>query len=112
MNKILVIVLLTTLSCLAISCTKEYHPYAGTFYDEQGVKYELRTDSTTLITYSDSVTYESTWMISKSEDGKYEYANIEFAGNQYYFYLMDEVLYRSERELRHRIHGSKVKYIE
>lgn len=112
MNKILVISLLSVFLCLLASCTKEYHPYVGTFYDEQGVKYELRSDSTTLITYSDSITYESTWMVSKSEDGKYEYANIEFAGNQYYFYLMNETLYRSERELRHQIYGSKVKYID
>ena len=41
-----------------------------------------------------------------------EYANIEFGGYQEYYYLKDEKLYRSEREMRHDALGTKVKYQE
>jgi len=87
----------------------ESHPFAGTFYTETGIRFELHEDSTTLITFSDSVTYESTWKACKSDDNL-EYANIEFAGNQEFYYLRKGKLYRSEREMRHETMGVEVKY--
>ena len=55
--------------------------------------------------------YEGTWKSCKAED-HLEYANIEFGGYQEYYYLKDEKLYRSEREMRHDALGTKVKYQE
>lgn len=89
--------------------SSESHSYTGTFITEDGVRFELRADSTTYITFSDSVTYEGTWKACKAEDNL-EYANIEFAGYQEYYYLKDEKLYRSEREMRHDALGTKVIY--
>lgn len=83
--------------------------YAGTFITEDGAKFELRADSTTLIIFADSVTYEGTWRAVKADDNL-EYANIEFGGYQEYFYLKDGNLYRSEREMRHNTFGTKVEY--
>ena len=91
--------------------TESTHSFAGTFITENGVRFELRADSTTLITFSDSVKYEGTWKSCKAED-HLEYANIEFGGYQEYYYLKDEKLYRSEREMRHDALGTKVKYQE
>lgn len=85
------------------------HSFAGTFFTEDGARFELRPDSTTLITFSDSVTYEGTWK-SRISDDNLEYANIEFGGYQEYFYLKDGKLYRSEREMRHNTFGTDVKY--
>lgn len=108
------LVLATFLSVL-FSCTQNKavrSSYVGTFVDEFGVKYELHSDSTTLITFNDSVTYNSTWSFNRSEDGSTEFVNLEFAGNQRYFYLKDGKLYRSERELRHDAYGTKIKYLD
>ena len=89
-------------SCTNTNSTESTHSFAGTFITENGVRFELRADSTTLITFSDSVKYED----------HLEYANIEFGGYQEYYYLKDEKLYRSEREMRHDALGTKVKYQE
>ena len=52
--------------------------------------------------------YESSWKIMK--DGNGEYANIEFNGDQSYYYLKNGKIYRSHMEMdRDRI-GSKVTY--
>lgn len=91
------------------SAESTHSSYAGTFFTEDGVKFELRADSTTFITFSDSVTYEGTWKPCKAEDNL-EYANIEFGGYQEYYYLKDGKLYRSEREMRHDALGTKVNY--
>ncbi|MDL2212878.1 hypothetical protein LJC21_01210 [Bacteroides sp. OttesenSCG-928-E20] len=87
------------------------HPFAGTFVTADGFIFELRADSTTHITFSDSVTYSGTWKSRKAEDGL-EYANIEFGGIQEFFYLWKEKLYRSEREMRHNVFGTTVTYRE
>lgn len=91
--------------------TESVHSFPGTFITENGMRFELRTDSTTLISFSESVTYEGTWKPCKDIDGM-EYANIEFGGNQEYYYLKDEKLYRSAREMYHDAFGTKVKYVE
>ncbi len=46
----------------------------------------------------------------RQKDENLEYANIEFAGNQEYYYLRNGKLYRSEREMRHDTMGVEVKY--
>ncbi len=91
------------------SSNEKSHPFVGTFITETGIQFELREDSTSLIIFSDSLTYESTWEPCKSTDN-WEYANIEFAGNQKYYYLRNGKLYRSEREMRHDAMGVKVRY--
>lgn len=73
-------------SCTNTNSTESTHSFAGTFITENGVRFELRADSTTLITFSDSVKYEGTWKSCKAED-HLEYANIEFGGYQEYYYL-------------------------
>ena len=98
-------------SCTNTNSTESTHSFAGTFITENGVRFELRADSTTLITFSDSVKYEGTWKSCKAED-HLEYANIEFGGYQEYYYLKDEKLYRSESEMRNDALGTKVKYQE
>lgn len=108
--------MLTIASVFFYSCTnttgrESVTSFAGTFMTENGVRFELRTDSTTLITFSDSVKYEGTWNPCMAED-HLEYANIEFGGYREYYYLKDGKLYRSEREMRHDAFGTKVKYIE
>lgn len=89
--------------------TKALHPFAGTFITETGVKFELLADSSTIITFPDSMVYRGIWKSCKGED-HVEYANIEFGGYQEYYYLKDERLYRSEREMRHDVLGTEVKY--
>lgn len=84
------------------------HPYEGTFITENGVKFELRSDSTTLITFSNSITYEGVWSSYKGENE--EYANIEFGGYPQYYYLKDGKVYRSKREMRHDAFGEKITY--
>lgn len=90
--------------------SSEPHPFAGAFTTPEGFQFELRADSTTYITFSDSVTYEGTWKIRKDDKDSSEFANIEFAGIQEFYYLKDGKLYRSEREMRHDAFGTKVTY--
>lgn len=100
--------------CFLYACgskAKSIHSFVGVFTTENGVKFELRADSTTLITFSDSVMYEGTWKFCKTED-HWEYANIEFGGYQEYYYLNNGKLYYSEREMRHDVLGTKVKFRE
>lgn len=105
----LVIVVLGLGVFTACSESNAPHPFAGTFLTENGIRFELKADSTTFIQFNDSVTYESTWMINRSGDNL-EYATIEFAGYPTYYFLKDGKLYRSEREMRHDALGIKVKY--
>lgn len=87
------------------------HGYAGIFHTEDSIRFELREDSVALIVFPNQVTYESSWSINSS-DASYEFVNIEFAGNRSYYFLKGDMLYRSEREMRHRIVGSRVYYKE
>lgn len=90
----------------------DFQSYVGTFEDENGVRYELRADSTTLLTFSDSITYEGTWKMSESKNGQLKFANIEFGGYQRYFYVMNGKIYHSEREMRHDVYGSKLRKVD
>ena len=88
--------------CVLVACT-------GTFFTEEGVRFELKADSTTLIQFNDSLTYEGTWQVCKSADNL-EYATIEFAGYPAYYFLKDGKLYRSEREMRNDVLGRRINY--
>ena len=79
------------------------------FFTEEGVRFELKADSTTLIQFNDSLTYEGTWQVCKSADNL-EYATIEFAGYPAYYFLKDGKLYRSEREMRNDVLGRRINY--
>lgn len=76
--------------CVLVACTgkSSSHPFGGTFFTEEGVRFELKADSTTLIQFNDSLTYEGTWQVCKSADNL-EYATIEFAGYPAYYFLKD-----------------------
>lgn len=106
-----ILAMVSVFLCSCGSNEKPTHSFCGTFVTADGVKFELRADSTTLITFSDSVTYEGTWKSCKTED-HWEYANIEFGGCQEYYYLNEGKLYRSEREMCHNVLGTEVKYQE
>ena len=97
--------------CVLVACTgkSSSHPFGGTFFTEEGVRFELKADSTTLIQFNDSLTYEGTWQVSKSADNL-EYATIEFAGYPAYYFLKDGKLYRSEREMRNDVLGRRINY--
>ena len=115
MKRFICFPLLVVTLYLLSSCTGQtehtFQSYVGVFEDEQGVLYELKADSTTLLTFPDSITYEGTWSMNTSEDGKWSYINIEFGGNLKYYYVMNGKIYRSERELRHDAFGSKLKKV-
>ncbi len=97
--------------CVLVACTgkSSSHPFGGTFFTEEGVRFELKADSTTLIRFNDSLTYEGTWQVCKSADNL-EYATIEFAGYPAYYFLKDGKLYRSEREMRNDVLGRRINY--
>lgn len=97
--------------CVLVACTgkSSSHPFGGTFFTEEGVRFELKADSTTLIQFNDSLTYERTWQVCKSADNL-EYATIEFAGYPAYYFLKDGKLYRSEREMRNDVLGRRINY--
>ena len=104
---IFVVIITVITSCKQNNTIRE--DYVGTFITENGTKFTLRADSTANIIFSDSLTYDATWKSVVSSDN-WKFANIEFAGYQRYFYLHDGKLYRSEREMRHNVHGEKVNY--
>lgn len=83
------------------------HPYAGTFTIGNGISFELKSDSTAVIHFDD-VVYDSSWKIVKEND--VEFVNIEFNGDQSYYYLKDGKLYRSRMEMDRDRLGSEVTY--
>jgi hypothetical protein len=111
MKKILfVLIVLASLTCL-FSCKKSVstHPFQGSFVTETGIKFSLRTDSTTLIQYDDSSSYEGTWSVHKQGD-TLVYATIEFAGYYNYYYLRNGKLYRNERSMMRQTLGEELEY--
>lgn len=112
MKRILfVLTLLVSLACLSSCQKKEAHPFQGRFVTETGIKFDLRTDSTTMIQYDDSSSYEGTWRAHNQGD-TLKFATIEFAGYFNYYYLRNERLYRDERNMLRQALGEEVKYIE
>lgn len=109
-----IIIGMLVVTALLVSCAggeSSKHDFAGTFITPNGIRFELRADSTALITLSDTMTYESSWKTGKDRNGE-TYANIEFTGNLEYYYLKDGKLYRSVREMNHDALGEKVKYLK
>lgn len=112
MKRILfVLTLLVSLACLSSCQKKTAHPFQGRFVTETGIKFDLRTDSTTMIQYDDSSSYEGTWRAHNQGDTLI-FATIEFAGYFNYYYLRNERLYRDERNMLRQALGEEVKYIE
>ena len=99
MKKILFILTVSvSLICIS-SCKKSAatHPFPGKFVTETGIQFDLRADSTTLIQYDDSSSYEGTWKVYNQGD-TLKYATIEFAGYFNYYYLRNGKLYRNEHK--------------
>lgn len=96
---------------IGCSGNEKSHEFAGTFITANGIRFELHPDSTSLITFNDSLTYESSWKTGKDRKGE-AYASIEFAGYSNYYYLKNGKLYRSVREMNHDVLGEAVKYLE
>lgn len=102
------LILLVIFLLFGCSHSDRHDSYDGTFVTKNGIKFQLRADSTATISFNDTLTYESTWKVVK--DSKGEYVNIEFGGYPTYYYLQNNKLYRSIREMRHDAHGESVKY--
>lgn len=84
-------------------------PFDGTFTTEYGMKFQLNPDSTTLLTFDDTITYEGKWTIRHKAD--IEYANIELAGNINHYYFKNGKLYRNEQQMMEDVNGMKVSYL-
>ena len=103
--------------CVLVACTgkSSSHPFGGTFFTEEGVRFELKADSTTLIQFNDSLTYEGTWQVSGLPDRHEPTIELVVAdiGAQMawtYYFLKDGKLYRSEREMRNDVLGRRINY--
>lgn len=108
------ICVVTIFSCTLFSCgdhNKGVHSFDGTFNTATGVKFELKPDSTTFIQFNDSLTYEGTWSMHHTEANE-EYANIEFAGSSHYYYLKNNKIYYSERDMRNEKRGATIEYLK
>ena len=108
LKALLVICTLVLFSCGGGSSSSPKHPYAGTFTTQDRIKFELKNDSTALISFPNGKTYDSTWKIVKNDDQ--EWVNIEFLGNQEYFYLQENNIYHSRRDMDHKHLPNKVTY--
>lgn len=94
--------------CGCSNSSKTNHAYAGKFMTEDSIRFELNGDSTTLLIFPDGTTYNSKWKIV--ENGDDEWVNIEFAGNQAYYYLKNGKIYRSRRQMDNDSMGLTVTY--
>ena len=111
MKKILFILTVSvSLICIS-SCKKSAatHPFPGKFVTETGIQFDLRADSTTLIQYDDSSSYEGTWKVYNQGD-TLKYATIEFAGYFNYYYLRNGKLYRNEHNMIRQALGEAIEY--
>lgn len=86
------------------------HPYEGTFITKYGMKFRLDSDSTTLLLFNDSISYQGVWKVRHKEG--MEYVNIEFSGDYNYYYLKDGKLYRKEQQMQNEVNGIDVTYID
>ena len=103
MKKILFILTVSVSLICFSSCKKSAatHPFPG--------KFNLRSDSTTLIQYDDSSSYEGTWKVYNQGD-TLKYATIEFAGYFNYYYLRNGKLYRNEHNMIRQALGEEIEY--
>lgn len=100
MQKHYLFIIASFIFALFVACgpSAKQHSFDGVFFTESGIRFELKPDSTTLILFQDSTTYEGTWTISHTADNQ-EYANIEFGGYPKYYYLKDSKLYYEEEDM-------------
>lgn len=113
MKKLFAFTLLTTILVILASCNehkKASHPFDGTFITAHGIRFNLRPDSTSTITFNDSITYNGKWTIRHTDS--LEYANIEFDSYINYYYLKDGKIYRSEENMKGDTRGVAVEYQE
>ena len=70
MKRILYISIISLGTAYLSSCKnpKAAHPFHGKFVTETGIRFDLRADSTTLIQYDDSSSYEGTWKVYNQGD--------------------------------------------
>ncbi|WP_178795934.1 hypothetical protein [Bacteroidaceae bacterium] len=100
--------------CIFFSCggnNKGTRSFDGTFYTETGAKFELKPDSTYIVQFNDSLNYEGSWSVHRTETNG-EYVNIEFAGYLQYYYLKNNKLYYSERDMKNDKLGISITYTE
>lgn len=111
MKRILYILIISLGTTCLSSCKnpKVVHPFQGKFVTETGIRFDLRADSTTLIQYDDSTSYEGTWKVC-NQGGTLKYATIEFAGYFNYYYLHNDKLYRNEHNMICQALGEEVEY--
>ena len=111
MKRILYISIISLGTASLSSCKnpKAAHPFHGKFVTETGIRFDLRADSTTLIQYDDSSSYEGTWKVYNQGD-TLKYATIEFAGYFNYYYLRNGKLYRNEHNMKRQVLGEEIKY--
>ena len=97
--------------CVLVACTgkSSSHPFGGTFFTEEGVRFELKAAPPPPPPPQDLLFFVGTWQVCKSADNL-EYATIEFAGYPAYYFLKDGKLYRSEREMRNDVLGRRINY--
>lgn len=100
MQKHFLFIIVSLITALFVACepSAKQRSFDGVFFTESGIRFELKPDSTTLILFQDSTTYEGTWTISHTADNQ-EYANIEFGGYPKYYYLKDSKLYYEEEDM-------------
>lgn len=91
------------------NATGNDRPFDGTFTTEYGMRFQLNPDSTTLLTFDDSITYEGRWTIRRKAD--IEYANIELAGNINHYFFKNGKLYRNEQQMMEDVNGMEVSYL-
>lgn len=109
--KKIVLAAFTVFTVFLCACSSSQHEgWVGTYKNNFGTTYELRADSTCTITFEDDNTYEGTW-VERDEEGL-KYVNIEFAGDPNYYYLKDDVIYRTRQGMMDNSGGKEVKFVD
>lgn len=99
------------LAVMSVACSSSSHEgWVGTYKNNFGTTYELRADSTCTITFEDENTYDGTWTVHNEEG--LQYVNIEFAGDPNYYYLKDDVIYRTRQGMMEQSGGKEVKFVD
>lgn len=73
-------------------CESRHDTFTGKFIDEYENKFELRADHSATVQFAGMDPFETTW--SEGEKDGLKYATIAFNGDDAYFYLCNNALYR------------------
>lgn len=98
MKKLYSLFIIGLLLAVTACSDKSAHKFAGTFEDEFGNRFELRSDYTATIQFAgnqDAV--ETQW--SDGEDHQRPFATIRYNGDPTYYYLRDGQLYRRKEDM-------------